>query len=458
MKNLKIGLMFASLALAGMVGCGGDDDGFAPNVDAAVVDGAVVPDAPPGAPDAGPMNIDVNADITTNTTWTYPNTYFLKKHVFVKGGATLTIEAGVIVKGTLATSLVITREGKINAVGTKERPILFTSAKDAPNRAPGDWGGIVLLGKAKINDTAGELGIEGFPAGTADVLYGGNDDTHNCGTIKYARVEFPGFVLENNKELNGISVGACGSQTKLEFIQIHKSSDDAIEFFGGTAGISHAVLDQGIDDGLDWDFGWSGKVQFVVIQTGQGDGECGFEADNHPTSFDLLPRATPTIYNATLIGPTNPTGKTKIGMLFRRGTAGQVFNTIVTGYNGLPIDVRDAASVAQTPATLFVKNSIFFGNPLQAAWNDVTDNDGNFDEGAYFRTAAFNNKEVDPKLPTGAFDFTTPSFKPAGDSPALVSGNAAVPDASKGFDATATFIGAIGADDWTAGWTSYPQN
>jgi hypothetical protein len=457
MQQWKLGLVLGAFAIGGAVGCHSDGDDSA-DPDARIVrmpDAAPMPDAPPGTPDAGPMNINVSADITTSTTWTYPNTYFLKKHVYVKNGATLTIEPGVIVRGEAMTSLVITREGKIDAVGTAARPIVFTSFKDPPQAAPSDWGGVVLLGKAKINDTAGELGIEGFPAGTAEVLYGGADDTHDCGKLKYVRVEFAGYVLEANKELNGISVGACGSKTELDFIQIHKSSDDGIEFFGGTANLKHFIADQGADDGLDWDFGWTGKAQFVVVQLGQGDGENGFESDNHPANFDLTPRAAPTIFNVTIVGPDAPTGKKKTGMLLRRGTAAKLANVILFNLNGLPIDVRDTATVSQTPASLYVKNSIFFQNPLQAAWNDTTDNDGNFDEGAYFLGASMNNSTADPAL-AAPTNLTAPSFKPATGSPALVPSNAATPPNDGFFDTTATFIGAVGATDWTLGWTAYP--
>ncbi len=460
MKNSKIGFLFAAVALTGLVGCddsdnnGDDDDMVTPDAAVPVID-ADTTDADPMTPDAGPMNVDVTVDITANTTWTFPNIYFLKKHVFVKNGATLTIEPGVIVKGEPMTSLVITREGKIDAQGTAVRPIVFTSAKDVGTRVPGDWGGVVLLGKAILNTGSADQPIEGFPADQAETKFGGTDNAHDCGKLKYVRVEFAGFELAPTKELNGLTVGGCGSATSLDFIQIHQGSDDGMEFFGGTVGLTHAVITQGQDDGLDWDFGWTGKVQFLVIQIGNNLGENGFEADNHPTAFDSVPRSSPVIYNTTIIGPDTPTGA-KRGMLLRRGTAGQILNTIVYNVGGVPIDVRDASTVLNTPATLFVKNSIFFQNAGQANWVDATDNDGNFDEAAYFRGGALNNKEVDPQLPAAATSLTAPSFKPAAASPALLPANAATPPA--GFDTTATFIGGVGADDWTAGWTAYPQN
>jgi hypothetical protein len=457
MEKHKLVLVLGALALAMLGACADDDGAGDPDGGTPKPDAMVTFDAPPGSPDAGPMNVDVGDDITADTTWTYPNTYFLKKHVFVKGGATLTIEPGVIVKGDLMTSLVVTREGKIDATGTAERPIVFTSVKPAGQQASGDWGGIVLLGKAKINDTAGDLGIEGFPAGTADVLYGGSDDTHDCGTLRYVRVEFAGYVLEANKELNGISVGACGSQTELDFIQIHKGNDDGIEFFGGTASIKHLVADQGLDDGIDWDFGWTGKAQFVIVQLGNGDGEHGIEADNHPSNFDLMPRAKPTLYNVTIVGPSMPAGKTKVGMMFRRGTGVRLFNGIIFNVDGIPIDVdNDASTMLANGTDLFVKNSIFFGNGGQMAWDDSEAmGQAAFNEGQYFLGMGMDNLTSDPALgdPTS---LTAPNFQPAANSPALVSGNAATPPNDGFFDTSATFVGAVGSTDWTAGWTAYP--
>jgi hypothetical protein len=469
MKKLSMLTALALLGATALVACGEDDssgdDDAPPPVDAAVP----VPDAKPGDPDAAPvpMEIEVTADITTDTTWSSPNTYIMKKTIFVKGG-TLTIEPGVVVKGLgsagAPAALVVTRNAKLNAVGTKDAPIVFTSAKDVGKRAAGDWGGVLLLGKAKINDAAGELGVEGFPAGTTEVLYGGQDDTHECGKLKYVRIEFASFVLEANKETNGLTVAACGSKTELDFIQIHKSADDAVEFFGGTANLKHAVLDQGLDDGLDWDFGWTGKVQFLVVQVGNAnDSENGFEGDSHPTSFDLTPRSMPTITNVTMVALDNPAGKTKVGALIRRGSGVKLTNAIFFNFNGVPVDV-DEFSGQQAPASLFVDNVIYFNNVGQdaAKWNDAEKmGTPDFDEPTFFLDAARKFLTSDPKLSADAKSPTNPSFVVAADSPALVQANAATPPADPFFDATAKFIGAVGpnaADNWLAGWTSFPEN
>ncbi len=416
-------------------------------------------DSPPPIIEDG--TIAVTADITANTTWTTGNTYTLRKHVFVKDGATLTIEPGTTVQGYRGSSLVVGTTGKINAAGTAAAPIVFTSAQPAGYRMAGDWGGVVLLGLAKINVTGGTNKIEGFPTDTVGTDYGGTDDTHDCGTIKYARIEFAGFQLAPNNELNGLTVGGCGSQTELDYIQVHKGADDGIELFGGTTDLKHAVITQPDDDGLDWDYGWTGRAQFVVVQQNAVVGDKGIEADNNGTAFDALPRSNPTIYNVSLIG-SNLSGGGKAGqggIHFRRGTAGRVYNAIVTGFTTTVIDVQHLETVAQFDAgELFLENSIIYANAgitdTTTAWPE-TDNDGGFQEATKFFDPSLSNDAVDPQLGAPS-SLTAPNFLPATGSPALLGG--ATPPSDGFFDATATFKGAFGTVDWTSGWTAFPAN
>ncbi len=445
----KLIRLVLSVAVAGVLGCGGDDDVTV------FPDATPSPDAPPGTPDGAVVTpVDVTADITADTTWTADHIYTLKTHIFVRAG-TLTIEPGVLILGDQGSSLVITQGGRIDASGTAAAPIVFTSSQPAGSRVPGDWGGVVLLGEAVINVTGGTAQIEGFPAGTTGTTYGGTDDTHDCGTLEYVRIEFAGFELAPGNELNGLTVGACGSQTELDFIQVHKGSDDGVEFFGGTVDVKHLIVSQVLDDGIDWDFGWVGRGQFLIVQQSTGSNQT-IEADNNGNANDALPRSMPTLYNVSLIGSNADAGtadqtqKTHL----RRGTAGQMFNVIVAYLADFPVDIDGTSTVAQTPANLFMKNTIFFDNGNQATWVDGTDNDGGFDEGAYFKGEA-TNLESDPLI-SGALDQGAPNFQPAAGSPALVPANAATPPA--GFDASATFIGAVGATDWTTGWTAFPAN
>jgi hypothetical protein len=402
------------------------------------------------------QTIDVTAAITSNTTWTTGNTYVLKGQIFVKNGATLTLQPGVTVQGSPSTALIITTTGKIDAQGTPTNPIVMTSVKAPGTRLQSDWGGLILLGNATVNTGTTANNIEGLTA-SEDTRYGGSDDAHNCGTVKHVRIEFSGYEVATGREINGLTVGACGTGTTLDFIQIHRGSDDGVEFFGGKADIKHLVVTLADDDGLDWDFGWQGQAQFVIIQHGPTVGDKGFEADNHPSLFTGAPRSLPEIWNLTMIGGTSAgTKPTDFGMHLRRGTGAKISNAIVAHFHHLIVDVDGPDSVDMANAgDLYVNNSVFFRNGGQdLAWpNETTDNDSGFDEAAFFTGSSMNNQFVDPAL-TAPLNLTAPNFKPTAGSPVLTGGD--TPPAP--FDTTATFRGAIGATDWTAGWTAFPEN
>lgn len=453
-KLIGIGLV-AALPLAA---CG--DDGGSGDADAAIDDS----DA------SASSEVDVTDDIETDTTWTSDKVYTLKNSIFVRN-AELTIEAGTLILGDNGSSLVIANTATINAVGTASDPIVFTSSLPAGSRAAGDWGGVVLLGTAPINVSGGEDNIEGFPAGTEGTSFGGDDATHDCGTLNYVRIEFAGFELSPDNELNALTVGACGSDTDLDFIQVHKGADDGIEFFGGTANLSHMVITQPDDDGLDWDFGWGGNVQWLIVQQSATTGNMGFECDNNGNDNDATPRSAPTLWNATLIGSDSEPGmafKTQGGMHLRRGTAGLMNNFIIAHFTDFAVDVDGFASVQQATAgtpTLAIDNSYFYdnANDTNDGWPtdfDVDEGDENdcetqntncLDEQAHFTDQALNNTfGTDPML-GDALNLTAPDFAPA----SVIDGGG-TPGA--GFDASATYIGAIGGDDWTAGWTAFPAN
>lgn len=407
---------------------------------------------------------DVSADVTTDTTWEC-GTYLLKKIVYVTNDSTLTIKPGVQVlgdtdQGSDIAALIVTRGSKLDAVGTKDAPIVFSSGNPEGARAPGDWGGVVLLGKATINtgtcvDGSGdscdgghfESNIEGLDPTDPKAKFGGTSDDHDCGKLQYARIEFAGFQLSMDNELNGLTVGACGSSTKLSHIQVHRGSDDGIEFFGGTAGLDHVVLSSISDDGLDWDLGWRGNGQFVVIHQAQNDGDKGIEADNLGSNEAAKPRSKPTLYNFTLIG--NPS---KVALLLREGTLGVLRNFIVQGF-ATAVDLA-ATSVKLSedwPGDLSIESSVFYENKAVGD-SDSMDDDGGFnEEDAVKDDARKNTFDVDPELGT---DISAPNYKPGSDK----LGDKATPPS--GFDTSAKYAGAVNpsGDDWTKGWTAYPAN
>ena len=417
--------------------------------------------------------VDVTADIDGDTTWTADNVYCLNTHIFVRSGD-LTIEPGTLILGGEGSSLVVTTSARLLAAGTAADPIVFTSAQPEGSRAAGDWGGVVLLGLAPINVAGGTNVIEGFDAGTIGIEYGGDDDAHDCGQLSYVRIEFAGFELSPDNELNALSVGGCGSATSLDYIQSHLGADDGVEFFGGTASISHLLVTQPDDDGLDWDYGWSGGVQFAVVQQNALVGNYGFEADNNGDANDAEPRSNPSIWNVTLVGSNQEpgtAGKSQGGMMLRRGTAGDIHNAIVTYFTDFAIDVADFSTVGLAEdGDLSVQSSYFFDNanddldgfPVGFDVADGVEDDCEdpvaacvgFDEGALFtadETNLFGGEE--PGL-TAPLDLDAPSFLPVVDAPVLTGGETP----PQGFDAGATFYGAMGDDDWTAGWTAFPAS
>jgi hypothetical protein len=413
------------------------------------------------------MTVNVPATITASTTWTASNVYVLPRDskVAVKPGATLTIEAGTKITGQPGSALVITRGAKIMAVGTKDKPIVFTSAKPDGMKRAADWGGLIIMGKAPINvnklsmPPMEEAVFEAYGAAEEDGKFGGSDPEDNSGTIKYVRIEFGGVAYLPDREWNNLTLCGVGRGTTVEYVQSHSGADDGVEFFGGTVNVKHLVLSQNEDDGLDTDNGWQGKAQFVVIQhiAPKGtDASNGYESDNHGTaaSFTAEPRTLPNIYNVTSIGSKTYTNALTWGALFRRGTGGKYYNHIIMGFRAGVIRVRDVETKAQIDAgNLFVKNSIFFENgpdmmnwaaPTMAADQDVK---------ATFTAMDWMNREVDPGV-TDPYNATAPKFALKAGAAALT--GAATPPATDTFFEAATFVGAVGTDDWTAGWTAYP--
>jgi hypothetical protein len=399
----------------------------------------------------GATEITVSSDITADATWASGSIVTLSQLIVVTNNATLTIEPGVIVKGDNGSALVISRGAKLNAAGTAASPIIFTSSKPEGSRASGDWGGVVLLGSATLNLAGGEGNIEGMPAGPAS-LYGGTDDASSCGSLKYVRIEFAGYVFGTDNELNGLTLGGCGSATELDFIQSHLGKDDGVEFFGGTANIKHLLVTQAADDSLDYDQGWRGNAQFIVIQQSASVGDKGIEGDNLKGVIDSTPRSRPTIFNASIIG--SGANAEQAGLKIRVGAGLVLKNSIVANFQAGAIDL-DGATVPALVAdsTLDFSNIDFFGNGADQFPAD--DNDGGLDEAAYFGDATKGFVTVDPQF--ASTSLTAPDF--AAGNTAVQSGGA-TPPAGGFFDATATYHGAIAPTGtaWTAGWTSYPAN
>jgi len=405
-----------------------------------------------------PEVLEVTSDIRGNATWAAGSTVRLKRYVFVEEG-TLTIEPGVTILGDQGSALVITPSARLVAEGTKEAPIVFTSAQPVGSRAAGDWGGVVLLGRAPINVAGGTEKIEGFPATESRTNYGGTNADHDCGRLRYVRIEFAGFEMAPDNELNGLTMGGCGRGTVVDHVQVHKGADDGIEMFGGSADLRHVVISQPDDDGLDWDFGWTGRVQFLVVQQNALVGDKGIEADNNKNDNGATPRSMPEIWNATLIGSNadpGTAGKTQGGIHFRRGTGGRLSNVVLAYFADLGILVDDAATRAQGEGGgLYVRHSIFWDNGNDTTSLPTKTGLDGFNPTAMFLDASQDNRVTDPGL-SAPLDLAAPSFLPK--PGAAVRTGGATPPNDGFFDTTATFIGAMGDQDWTAGWVAFPAN
>lgn len=254
--------------------------------------------------------VTVTTNVTTNTTWDAKKIWILGGRITVTSGATLTIEPGTIIKGqagtgAAATALLIARGAKINATGTATKPIIFTSVADelsiadvaagkfaSPNLLPtinGLWGGLIILGKAKISASASgaqksEVQIEGIPTSDPNGLYGGTDDADNSGVLKYVSVRHGGTEIGAGNEINGITLGGVGSGTVIENIEVVSNQDDGIEFFGGTVKCKNVVIWNAGDDGLDTDQAFRGTVENFAVITASGS---QFELDGPEGTYGV---------------------------------------------------------------------------------------------------------------------------------------------------------------------------
>lgn len=407
--------------------------------------------------------IYIDGSIAEDTVWRSENTYRMQGVVFVEPEVMLTIQAGTRIVGEYGSALVVTRGANLHARGRPDAPIVLTSARPEGERRRGDWGGIVMLGAAPVN--TGEGHIEGVPVNDPRGDFGGNDPDGSCGLLEYVRIEFAGYELSANNELNGLTLGGCGAGTVLRYIQVHRGLDDGIEFFGGTADLRNAVITGAGDDGLDWDMGWRGRVQHLVIQQYQEDGDNAIEADSLKSNHEAEPRSAPTLYNVTLVGSRN-LGAGQRAMTLRRGTAGTFRNFIIAGFPLELLDVRDQATVRQAELARLSFNGGLIHDigdglvPMINAEDVNEDDDSGFNERSLFTDRERISMDAGSMaLSMKAFEQRSPRFHP-NTVPAVV--DLAVPIPRGEFwDEGATYLGAIrpgGEATWLDGWTDYPVN
>jgi len=413
--------------------------------------------------DGSTTTCQITGAITSDLTLTANNLYALNGPVFVgedkANSATLTIDAGTTIYGRSGGDyLVVSRDSKIEANGTATKPITFTSSEDITNgvTSSGQWGGIVILGNAKSNKcpTDGSdcaLQVEGVEEGA---VFGGTDDTDSSGTLRYVVVKHAGYEIAPDNELNGITFGGVGSGTKVEYIQVHDNADDGVEFFGGTVNAKYVVLTANKDDSVDWDNGYRGNLQYVLVKHANNNGEANraIEADNDGSTPNKAPQSNPTIANMTIIGNGFDTpDKASEGVYLREGTKAHLHNFVVTGTSGMgecfEIEGGSTSSVTAEQAIngdTVISNSVFacdenFKNAKAADGTVLLDTqDWVLNQNPTLNTNNSTAAGMSAVL-NGIFtiDTTTPKD---------FTGNA--------FFDNANHIGAVSqGNNWTAGWT-----
>ena len=432
----------------------------------------------------GQTTIEItDADIDGDVVWTADNEYVLVGRVFVEEGETLTIDPGTVVKGRFnadpaqAAALIVARGGMIFAEGTRTNPIVFTAesddVSDPTDLGPTDrglWGGVILLGRASINTTDGEGEIEGIPVTEGRGAYGGGsapDDADNSGVLRYVSIRHGGAALAPGDEINGLTFGAVGSATTVEFVEVLSNDDDCFEWFGGTVDTRYLVGAFCSDDTFDYDEGFRGRHQFWFSLQSDDDAGSAGEHDGGTDPEDGTPFSQPVIYNATYIGPGIGSGLTDAAVNIRDNAGAQYFNSIFTGFEDVALRIEDLGSGEDSFARfeageLAFSNNIFFDFGAGSSASDlfvVTDSDGNVQASpsSAFVTAltGASNAIVDPQL-VGISRTTDGGLdpRPAAGSPALTSPVASYPGA---FFEPVTFIGAFADDLWIAGWTALSE-
>jgi len=306
----------------------------------------------------------INEDITLDNT----KNWLISGGVFVENGSSISINSGVTVYAdpNLTTFLSIKQGGKIYAEGTQTNPIVFTPLKSNPTY--GDWGGIVINGRATINTG---LTAEG-EGGTG--IYGGTDDNDDSGVLRYVRVEYAGKILGTDNELNGFSFNGVGRGTIVEYIEAYKGADDGIEFFGGTVNVRYVVSKHNQDDSFDWTHGWRGNGQYLIAEQGPDGGDRGIEADNNADDNTLQPYSNPILSNVTLMGYDDGDAS-NTGIMLREGTKGKMYNMLVTGFPKYGVVVVGQTSLDNvTNGELFLSNSNVYGNGTNYFDCDFTTN------------------------------------------------------------------------------------
>ncbi|WP_350286370.1 multidrug transporter [uncultured Croceitalea sp.] len=336
---MKNKFLFLGIAAVLFTACESDD-----TPDIVINDNSVVnnttnePD--PSNPDT---EVRLSGIYTEDLTLEAGTDYILTGATIMASGTTITIPAGTTIQAQAAGTsvyLAISQGAQIIADGSAANPIVFTSAADNPSS--GDWGGLILLGRAPLNS------VTGTATSTSEIgnlPYGGNVSDDNSGILRYVRVEYSGGAADGQSENNGFSFYGVGNGTTVDFIQAFAGDDDGVEFFGGTVNASHVVVVDAADDSIDWTEGYTGTITDAYVVQGDGIGDEAFECDGFNTDFTNATGtfSNPTVTNVTIESQSG--ADSTRGFLLRAGTQGTFNNIeIIAKATGISVDDDEAAT------------------------------------------------------------------------------------------------------------------
>ncbi len=383
----------------------------------------------------GAFSPSLSTNITADETWS--GVIKLDGWVYVKSPATLTIQAGTIIRGEAKSAIIVDRGAKIMAEGTSTQPIVFTSNQGAGFRNNSDWAGVIIAGKGKnnlkANSSSGTTDGEGLTEGGTGVFHGGNDNADNSGVLKYVRIEFPGYLVSEGNEINGLSLASVGSGTTIDYVQVSYSGDDGFEWWGGAVNAKHLISYKTEDDDFDTDNGFVGMVQFGLIARDSTivdtDAANGFESDNDASGTNNTPKTNPTFSNISAFGPsktnTEPAAllsnhNSGSAMRIRRGSCLQVYNSVFAGWgNGLNLESANGWASAQSDS-LTVQNTIIAG--VRNSWIKTAGGPAVDDIKAWFDDASRHNDTIFEAASlkiNDPFNYPERNFQPLAGSPVL---------------------------------------
>ncbi len=429
----------------------------------------------------------ISGSISADMTLKENVNYRIKGRVVVKNNAVLTIPAGteILVEAETAGAdkgaLIISKGSRLNINGTRENPVVFTSA--ASNRAAGDWVGIIILGRAPTNGAGGQLNVSGLAA-SPDYQFGGSSGNDNSGSIKYLRIEYAGGLNPAQEEewaldmASGFSLNGVGSGTTIENVMVKNSRDDAFQFVGGTVNARYLIAYNNGDDNFDFDRGYTGKLQFLISYNPKGTSTAiranGVESLNDKDASEAVPYTRPVISNMTIIGPQGTDADMSHqsqGIYIRKNTRFNIQNSIIAGYSngGLMLCPKTKPLLTNNLGSEFKFNLVNSDNTTRAFTYDEGPSGTNINpdpevtiyatQDNVIQKPSLNNNKVlnaTTELQLKSLYLTVPDLSPSTGSPALSGANFSGPDFSN-FFTSVTFLGAIGSENWasTGMWVNW---